>query len=122
MRLILDNQFFEEHDEKMNRLRLETKTEFKDIFPDLLAHYFRVDPMNINFGDNDDEYDLELTTILPRLHTCKNLNAVKHVIQEEFESWFCSMSIEKWKHEELSRLTWEACLIHRENLGGNKQT
>ena len=41
---------------------------------------FRHDPIGINFGDNSDEYDPEVDTILPRLDRCESVDQVRDVI------------------------------------------
>ena len=49
--------------EERRKLRAENKALFDEINEILFRH----DPMGISFGDNTDEYDLEVGTILPRL-------------------------------------------------------
>jgi hypothetical protein len=65
--------------------------------------------MEINFGDNTDEYEPEVGTILPRLRDCRSADDVRKVVQEEFVRWFGTENVgteehystiagEIWKH------------------------
>ena len=49
---------------------------------------FEEDPVGINFGDNTDEYDPEVRTILPRLVDCSSPDEIQTVVSEEFRRWF----------------------------------
>lgn len=64
----------------------------KNRYPELYARveelFFRHDPIGINFGDNTDEYDPEVATVLPRLESCKNIQDVTNVLHSEFVRWF----------------------------------
>jgi hypothetical protein len=40
-----------------------------------------------NWADNTDEYEPEVETILPRLHTASSVADVKQIIQEDFLRW-----------------------------------
>ena len=55
---------------------------------ELSAILFRRDPVGLNFEENDDEYDPEARTILPRLAACASAADVRRVIHEEFGRWF----------------------------------
>ena len=46
------------------------KAEFGDFFQQVSAILFRHDPEKIAYPGNEDEYDSETATILPRLKTC----------------------------------------------------
>ena len=46
------------------------------------------DPMGINFGVNPDEYDLEASTVIPRLVGCNSSNELVTILHEEFVYWF----------------------------------
>jgi hypothetical protein len=49
---------------------------------------FTEDPIGINFEENTDEYNPEVGTILPRLHSCVSIDDVRQVLYEEFVRWF----------------------------------
>ena len=42
----------------------------------------------IDIGTPDDEYDLEVSTILPRLRQAKSPEDVQRIVHEEFIHWF----------------------------------
>lgn len=70
--------------ERRERLRHE----YGELFDQTSAILFRHDPIGINFEDNTDEYDPEVSTILPRLAMCASAIEVSHVVFEEFCKWF----------------------------------
>ena len=56
---------------------------------DLLSRIlYEEDPIGIAFGDNTDEYEPEVRTILPRLAACGSVEEVREVVHEEFVRWF----------------------------------
>jgi hypothetical protein len=48
----------------------------------------RHDPIGINFGQNKDEYEPEVGTILPRLRPAMTFADVRRLVHEEFVRWF----------------------------------
>lgn len=72
--------------EKQRRNRL--RREFGELFDQMSAILFRHDPIGINFEENTDEYDPEVSSILPRLAACASAIEVHRVVFEEFCSWF----------------------------------
>lgn len=58
------------------------------MFDKVAALLFRLDPIGINFDDNQDEYEPETGTILPRLKACKSVDDALNVVDEEFVRWF----------------------------------
>lgn len=77
------------------REREALKTQFGSAYDALLGLLFEEDPEGINFGDNSDEYDSEVRTILPRLTDCYSVDDVQDVISEEFRRWFGPALIER---------------------------
>lgn len=71
---------------------------------------YNEDPMKI--GYDCDEYDLEASTIVPRLHLAKNEDDVLDIVHEEFSRWFGGESIAgpKRKYRVASSLIWAAWL------------
>jgi hypothetical protein len=61
---------------------------YGELFDKVAALLFRLDPIGINFDDNDDEYEPEAGTILPRLKACKSPDDALGVVHEEFVRWF----------------------------------
>jgi len=74
--------------EDIERSRAELRARFGADYGTLRRLLFEEDPIGINFGHNDDEYDPEVRTILPRLHTCVTVDDVSAVVHEEFCRWF----------------------------------
>ena len=68
--------------------RRRLQAEYGELFEAVAALLFRHDPIGINFDENTDEYDPEVGTILPRLHTCGSADDVLRVVHEEFVRWF----------------------------------
>ena len=46
------------------------------------------DPIGIAFGENTDEYEPEVGTVLPRLRNCGDVNDVRTVLHQEFTRRF----------------------------------
>lgn len=74
--------------EDILREREALKMQFGSAYNVLLGLLFQEDPEGINFGDNPDEYDPEVRTILPRLADCYSVDDVQDVVSEEFRRWF----------------------------------
>ena len=68
--------------------RAELKMAYKEFYESVSEVLFRLDPIEINFKTNDDEYEPEVDTILPRLKSCKTVEDVLDVVFEEFQKWF----------------------------------
>lgn len=69
---------------KSNKLRKEYQVLYRKVETILFRH----DPIGINFEDNKDEYDPEVSTILPRLKKAKSEKDVINIVYEEFVHWF----------------------------------
>ena len=70
----------------MNKSAL--RKQYKSLYSELEAILFRIDPMELDFGDNTDEYSPEVGTILPRLSGAKSVDHVRVIVIEEFVRWF----------------------------------
>ena len=74
-----------------DRLQAERKAlrrEYGALYENISKLLFAWDPKGINFGDNTDEYEPEVGTIVPRLRTCASAEDVQRVVYEEFQRWF----------------------------------
>jgi hypothetical protein len=74
-----------------DRIRAERKAlrrEHGQLYDHISGLLFAWDPQGINFGDNTDEYEPEVDTILPRLRICSSAADVQCVVFEEFRRWF----------------------------------
>jgi hypothetical protein len=78
------------------RERTALRARYGAAYDQLLNLLFEEDPEGLNFGDNADEYDPEVGTILPRLADCSSADDVQAVISEEFRrsarAPFCMLS------------------------------
>ena len=74
--------------EQIREERRQLKAKYGDLFNSVAALLFRHDPIGINFEENTDEYEPEVGTILPRLHSCKSAEDVLGVVHREFIRWF----------------------------------
>jgi hypothetical protein len=68
--------------------REKPKKQYGLLFDNVTALLFQNDPMDINFGDNTDEYEPETGTILPRLADAETVDDVQTIVHEEFCRWF----------------------------------
>jgi len=72
--------------ERSRRERL--RAQYEQLFEQVSAALFALDPIGINFEDNSDEYDSEAGTIVSRLAGCRSVEEVQKVVHEEFVRWF----------------------------------
>ncbi len=62
---------------------------YQRLFEDVRAVLNRHDPMAlIEFGAPENEYDLEVETILPRLKTASGPKDVQAIVTSEIDNWF----------------------------------
>jgi len=60
-------------------------------------------------GAPDDEYDVEVRTILPRLREAKSPEDVQRIVHEEFVHWFSAeIAGPAAEYAEVSKKIWEA--------------
>ena len=94
--------------EEIVQERRRLKLEYRQLYEQIEALLFRHDPVGINFEDNTDEYDLEVSTILPRLKTCASAEDVCRVVHEEFLRWFdASTAGNREAYAEIGREIWQ---------------
>jgi hypothetical protein len=73
---------------QLRRARDEVKRAHGAFYHEALAILCRHDPMGLIAPGNDDEYDPEAATIVPRLAEATSADDVKRIIREEFSRWF----------------------------------
>ena len=68
------------------------------------------DPIRlIVIGAPDDEYDVEVRTILPRLREAKSPGDVQRIVHEEFAHWFgAEIAAQATEYADVSKNIWEA--------------
>lgn len=68
--------------------RAVLKEKYGKLFFAIAALLFEFDPIGVNFEDNNDEYEPEVGTILPRLPSANSAQDVEKIVYEEFCKWF----------------------------------
>ena len=98
-----------------NRRRL--RAEYGELFDSMAALLFRHDPIGINFdGENTDEYEPEVETILPRLCDCRSADDALQVVHEEFVRWFESSTAgSPERYREIASEIWRLWHAHQSN-------
>ena len=84
------------------------RDKYGELYDRLTALLFRHDPIEINFEVNEDEYQIEVDTILPRLHKCHSRADVQEVIHEEFTRWFDAATVgPRERYADIAAEVWE---------------
>ena len=66
----------------------ELRKAYREFYSRLEEILFRHDPVGINLVENKDEYDPEVSAILPRLNGAKSEKDFLDIVYEEFVHWF----------------------------------
>ena len=90
------------HEDPSER-RARLQATYGRLYNDVLAIIQQADLVGIAYVA-DDEYEPEVTTILPRLHQANNEADVATIIREEFDAWF----YEGATQHNGDRMTWAA--------------
>ncbi len=93
--------------ENTRRNRTELKRAYGAAYARLSEILFYEDPIVINFGQNTDEYEPEVDTILPRLRDVQSVEDVRRVVHEEFVKWFASTAGPPEKYQVVAKRVWE---------------
>lgn len=64
--------------------------------------------MGLNFGENSNEYEPEVGTILPRLRSCSRAEDALTVVFEEFVHWFGPEENNRERYRPAAVEIWEA--------------
>ena len=91
------------------------KGRYKKLYYCVSAILFENDIENINFGSNDDEYEPEAGTILPRLPEAESAADVQVIIKEEFNVWF-GHERELEEFEVVAKEVWSAWLSYKSGM------
>lgn len=102
---------------EMLESKRQLKAQYGALFDSISALLYRHDPVGINFGDNTDEYDLEVETILPRLRHCHTLEQVHDAVYSEFVRWFDAATA--GPRESYQKIASEIWQLWREQLARN---
>lgn len=94
--------------EQIQAKRTKLKKNYRELYQSVSEVLFRHDPIGINFETNDDEYEPEVDTILPRLKNCDCAEDVLDVVHEEFIKWFDEdIADDKKTYEEIAKEIWD---------------
>jgi hypothetical protein len=89
------------------------KNEYKEIYQQVTNILQKHDPVGIIFDDNADEYDPELSTILPKLKHCKSEREVLELVHQAFVKWFSeSIAGPRTRYEQIAKEIWEIWSRH----------
>jgi len=95
--------------DRIHAERKRLRREYGEIYDRISGLLFAWDPQGINFGDNTDEYEPEVDTILPRLRACTSAQDVQRVVFEEFCRWFGEDEVGRLDmYERIGRDIWAA--------------
>ncbi len=93
--------------------------EHGDLFKEVSALLFRHDPQTIAYPGNEDEYDSEAATIIPRLSECHNAQDCSRVIHEEFSKWFAGRVRSLEYYQELGAAVFETWQLNKTGVCSN---
>jgi hypothetical protein len=98
--------------------RAKLRRAYGELYAQLSRALFEADLAGINFGDNTDEYEPEVDTILPRLGTCDGPLDVLTVLHEEFSRWFgADEAGPSDRFAELAQVVWKLAFTWRRLAG-----
>ena len=103
---------------EQQRKRAAVKAEFGPFFDDLVALFYRCDPIALAaIGAPADEYALEVGTVLPRLSFVDGVEGVRTILQDEFTSWFGSQETDRPLAQnaldDLASELWQAWTVYK---------
>jgi hypothetical protein len=100
---------------ELQRRRAERKAAvrgYEAVVAEISKVLFRLDPMNINFEINSDEYDAEAESIVPRLVGASSEADALHIVYSEFERWFTDAG-PRARYVPVAREVWNVWSRHR---------
>lgn len=102
--------------DRAEEIRLQYKrlrSEYGELYDEVLQTLFRNDPIGINFEINTDEYEPEVSTILPRLMEARSVEDLQKIIHQEFVRWFgADIAGSGAKYARIAREVWDAYKEH----------
>jgi hypothetical protein len=94
--------------DEIRKRREELRRRYGVAYERLSNILFTEDPVRINFEVNTDEYEIEVETILPRLHDCQSADDVAKVVHEELVKWFdASTAGPLEKYQTIAMRVWD---------------
>lgn len=71
---------------RIARFKLVGKSD--ELLAEIAAILYDEDPLGVSIGFNNDEYESEAGTILPRLHEASGAQDVEDIVYKEFCGWY----------------------------------
>jgi hypothetical protein len=90
------------------------RNQYRSLFDAVSRALVEADPMGlIDIGAPDDEYESEVSTILPRLREAADASDVRRIVHEEFVKWFYAGTAgPESRYEEAANVIWSAWQEH----------
>ena len=104
-----NNAIYGSNDEALDikNKRALLKQKYGNAYQKLSEILFAEDPAGINFETNTDEYEPEVSAILPHLNKCNSLDDVNRVVCEEFIKWFSGTAAFPERYPKVAKRIWE---------------
>jgi broad specificity phosphatase PhoE len=95
--------------EGRRKRQVSLKAAYGALYTEVSRLMREADPIRlIAIGAPEDEYDVELRTILPRLREAKSSDDVQRIVHEEFVHWFSAeIAGPAEQYAEVSKNIWE---------------
>ena len=96
-------------------LKITITSQHPLLLKEISSILFESDPMCLNFGTNNDEYDPEAISIISELSEAQSVEDVADIVIVQFRKWFdCDLSPYKDndKFKRMSRRIWLAWCAH----------
>ncbi len=85
------------------------RNEYGKLYDEVLQILFQNDPIGINSEVNTDEYEPEVSTILPRLKEAHSVEDLQKIIHQEFVRWFgADLADSRAKYAKIAKEIWDA--------------
>jgi hypothetical protein len=76
------------HSKDLRASRAALKAAYSNAFARMSRILFEADPFGLNLGNNTDEYDFEVSRVLPRLRDCETVEDIEQLLYLEFAGCF----------------------------------
>lgn len=99
---------------QLHKERKQLKATYGALYAELLRLFRLADPIHIGSSAPRDEYEPEVSTVLPRLTQCRSASDVQKVLHEEFVRWFdAGLAGSLESYAQLAADTWRAYVATR---------
>ena len=96
--------------EGRQKRQVSLEAAYGDLYTEVSRLMREADPIRLTaIGAPENEYDVELRTILPRLREAKSSDDVQRIVHEEFVHWFSAeIAGPAEQYADVSKKIWEA--------------